>query len=372
MRKLLITLLLAITPAFAQLNHPHHFDRKIEFPDVPGYKTLKCDFHQHTVFSDGSVWPNIRVQEALKDGLDAVSLTDHIEYQPHKDDIPHPDRNRSYQIALEEAKDHDLIVVNGSEITRSMPPGHANAIFLKDSNALVTDDPLDAFREAKKQGAFIFWNHPHWERQAPDGIAKLTEMHHQLIREGLLNGIEVVNNVTYSDEALQIALERNLTIMGTSDIHGLVDWQYDVPKGGHRPITLVFAKENSAESIKEGLEQRRTVVWFNNLLIGRDAMVVPLIDQCLIVKKATYIDETTIVTVSIENDSDVEFILENQSPFTFHGNADLITLKPHSTTDIKVKTREKLSSLNLTFSVLNAVTAPARHPSISLEVNVTE
>jgi len=32
-----------------------------------------------------------------------------------------------------------------------------------------------------------------------------------------------------------------LTIIGTSDIHGLIDWQYNVPQGGHRPITLVFA-----------------------------------------------------------------------------------------------------------------------------------
>ena len=30
---------------------------KINFPDIPGYQTLKCDLHIHTVFSDGSVWP---------------------------------------------------------------------------------------------------------------------------------------------------------------------------------------------------------------------------------------------------------------------------------------------------------------------------
>lgn len=29
----------------------------IQIPDVNGYKILKCDFHQHTVFSDGMVWP---------------------------------------------------------------------------------------------------------------------------------------------------------------------------------------------------------------------------------------------------------------------------------------------------------------------------
>ncbi len=59
--------------------------------------------------------------EALRENLDVISLTEHLEYQPHKDDIPHPDRNRSYALALEEARDHELLIVHGSEITRSAP-----------------------------------------------------------------------------------------------------------------------------------------------------------------------------------------------------------------------------------------------------------
>ena len=27
----------------------------VRLPDLPGYRTLKCDFHIHTVFSDGLV-----------------------------------------------------------------------------------------------------------------------------------------------------------------------------------------------------------------------------------------------------------------------------------------------------------------------------
>ena len=37
---------------------------------------------------------------------------------------------------------------------------HFNAIFLSDSNPLEQTDYRDAFIEAKKQNAFIFWNHP--------------------------------------------------------------------------------------------------------------------------------------------------------------------------------------------------------------------
>ena len=58
------------------------------FPDIPGFKTLKCDFHMHTVFSDGNVWPTVRVDEAVREGLDVIAITDHIEYQPHRLDVP--------------------------------------------------------------------------------------------------------------------------------------------------------------------------------------------------------------------------------------------------------------------------------------------
>lgn len=61
--------------------------RAIHFPDLVGYQTIACDLHMHTIFSDGQVWPPVRVVEAWRQGLDAISITDHIEYQPHKDDV---------------------------------------------------------------------------------------------------------------------------------------------------------------------------------------------------------------------------------------------------------------------------------------------
>jgi 3',5'-nucleoside bisphosphate phosphatase len=41
----------------------------IRLPDIPGYITLKCDFHMHTVFSDGHVWPSFRVNEAERESV---------------------------------------------------------------------------------------------------------------------------------------------------------------------------------------------------------------------------------------------------------------------------------------------------------------
>ncbi|HFA49921.1 MAG TPA: PHP domain-containing protein [Bacteroidetes bacterium] len=353
---------------FSQIAHEHVHDRAIHFPDLPGYRTLVCDFHQHTVFSDGSVWPDIRVGEALRDSVDAISLTEHLEYQPHKKDLPHPDRNRAYELAEKSARPYGLIVVKGAEITRRMPPGHCNAIFIEDANKLLIEDSLEVFKEAQRQGAFTFWNHPNWIAQYADGIARLTGFHKKLLAEGLLQGIEVVNDLTFSDEALQIALDYNLTIMGTSDIHGLVDWQYGIPEGGHRPVTLVFAKEKTAAAIKEGLQKRRTVVWFNNTLVGREEWLSPLIGASVSVEKSFYQGAAAIMEVHLKNDSDVEFILRNESGFGLHNGHGIVQLHPNTTTKIEVKTLEQLEAFTLKFRVLNAVTAPRANPVLEMEV----
>ena len=97
------------------------------FKSVPGSHWVSTDLHIHTVFSDGAVWPSIRVEEARREGLDLIAMTEHLEYQPHSDDIPHPNRNRSFIIAngMIQAGEQ-LQVINGSEITREMAPGHIN------------------------------------------------------------------------------------------------------------------------------------------------------------------------------------------------------------------------------------------------------
>ncbi|MEM8487238.1 MAG: Sb-PDE family phosphodiesterase [Bacteroidota bacterium] len=364
----LLALLLAQTPALAQ--HSHEHGRVITFPDIPGYQTLLCDFHIHTVFSDGSVWPNIRVQEAIRDGLDAISLTEHLEYQPHINDIPHPDRNRSHHIATEVAEGHDLIVIQGAEVTRDMPPGHSNAIFITDANKLMMDDPFDVFREVKRQGGFVFWDHPNWTAQRADGVATLTDMHRQLIEEGLLHGIEVVNDHTYSDEALAIAYAHNLTVVGTSDIHGLVDWQYEVPEGGHRPLMLVFAEERSEAGIKAAMQTGRTAAYYRNQLIGKGAYLVPLLEASLVVEEAWYGGDATVLSVVLKNNSDMPMMLKNTTDYTLHNSTGIVQVPAHHEETVQVKTVERVRELSLTFEVLNAITAPSTTAHIEIPVTV--
>jgi hypothetical protein len=343
--------------------HSHALGTSLQFPNIPGYQTLKCDFHQHTVFSDGDVWPSIRVKEALMDNLDAISLTEHIEYQPHLGDIPHKDRNRSFQIAVKEAKDHDLIIVKGSEITRAMPPGHSNAIFIEDANKLIATDYKDAFKAAHNQNAFVFWNHP-YETNKNDNISVLFDANKQLMDSGWVHGIEIVNTHTYSKEALQIAFDKNLTLMGTSDVHGLIDWDYKLEPKGHRPITLVFSKDRTQENIRQALFDHRTVVHYDNTLIGRDSLLIPLINSCLVIKKAYYEPKSLVLSVVLENVSSCDFILQNLSPYSLVESTDIIQLNGKESVTLHFRTKEKLKQMDWDFNVLNAVNAPNSHPTI--------
>lgn len=370
--KLLLILSFASAVSVAMGHIASEDSRKLVFPDVPGFHTLKCDLHMHTVFSDGNVWPGIRVEEALRDGLDAIAITDHLEKLKHGKDIPMPDRNRSFEVARQAAEGSDLIVIRGTEITRSMPPGHGNAIFITDANAVKVEDPVESYRAAHSQGAFVFWNHPMWINQAADGIAKLSSMHRELIADGLLQGIEVVNDVTYSDEALQIALDNNLAIMGTSDIHGLIDWQYDVPNGGHRPLTLVLAREHSASGIRDALEERRTVAVIDDTLIGRPEQVVPVVNASLVAMSAEYRDKnnSSVAIVTFRNASSVSYILENVSDYNFQTHGDVIALPAMDDTAIQVKTLIRRTNFDLKFRALNVITAPGQHPEITIPVTV--
>ncbi len=339
MPKTLVLLLCIVIhfTALAQGGHPMH-TRAVIFPDIPGYTTVTTDLHIHTVFSDGKVWPSIRVKEAIRDSLDVISITDHIEYLPHKKDIPPADRNRSYEEAERTARNTDLIIVRGTELTRELPPGHSNALFLEDVNPFELADPQDQFEEARRQGAFVFWNHPSWEGQQKNTIAVLTAEHEALIRDGLLHGIEVVNGDMYSEHALQIALDNDLTIMGTSDVHELVDWDYDIENGGHRPSTLVFATERSTDGVKEALFDRRTVVYYQDFLIGREEYLVPLLDAMIQVKDVHYPDNAEVMSVTLSNNSSCNLILANRSEFGFHKSSDVVLLPHHGEETILVQT----------------------------------
>ena len=394
-------------------------ERTIEFPDTAAYETVVLDLHTHSVFSDGHVWPTVRVAEALYDGIDGLAITEHLEWQPHLTDIPHPDRNRAAEEAARAASGHSLLVIPGVEITRRDDVGHINAVFVEDANALVdrlptldhapehlfdsraaaeafavassptyrgahtierdgrewwvpfADEPTyftlinyvagesrdarEVLQAARRQGAFSFWNHPGFA--SPN--APLPEFHREAVLADLLHGVEIANGATYYENAFRLALEHDLALIGTSDIHELIDWAFEPHRGGHRPVTLAFAASKSAADIQAALEAKRTVVWWRNTLLGRDRDMRPLVTASIVLESVNAWANGNGLNLVIDNRSDVEWLLAPSGDAKFVRQAGIVRLAPNEKTNLSVwLDTDGRTSVDLPFTVTNALVAP--------------
>lgn len=281
---------------------------QVFFPDLPGYVTLRCDFHTHTVFSDGSVWPTVRVEEAWRNGLDAIAISDHIEYTPHKSDIP-INYGRSSEIARAAAEPLGILVIRGAEITRGEPPGHLNAIFLTNTAALDQKDYRVAIKNAVDQGAFLFWNHPGWKQ--PGRKAVWYAEQGEFLANGWLHGIEVLNGTDYEAGPHQWCIEKKLALVGNSDVHGPISFEYSGAPGDHRPMTLVFARGRTEQDIREALFARRTAIFGGASIYGAAEFLEPLFAGSIqIVEPMAQVRGKARTSVQILNRAPLDFLLE--------------------------------------------------------------
>ncbi len=359
-------LLLLVAPAVAK-------ERKaLRFPDLPGHVTLVCDFHLHTVLSDGTVWPAVRVEEAWREGLDAIALTEHLEARHKRQEVT-GSCNASFDKAAARAQELGLILIKGGEITRSMPPGHFNAIFLNDADALAVDDWRQALKAAIDQGAFVFWNHPGWRQ--PGTVPVWYQEHTELLEKGWLHGIEVVNAREYYPEVQAWCAKKRLTLVGNSDAHDPVAMEYDQAAGEHRPLTLVFARRRSADAIKEALWARRTAVYWENLLIGEARYL-----QVLFAKGGTVMPERLNLVQGRSTDLQVhnrlplalELVAEESNSLL--AAPDKLILPAERTTLVRVRAPQTVDqgtkSVSLRYRVENLRVAPGRGLAVTLPVKL--
>lgn len=334
----------------------------IRIPNIPGYTTLKCDLHMHTIFSDGDVWPTVRVHEAYYEGLDVIAISDHIENEPRKKYIG-GDGNAPYEIAHPEAEKYNIMLIKAGEITRSMPPGHINALFLDDVSKLDTENYMDAIQEANKQGAFLMWNHPAWPQVREHKNKGFWEVHKEMLSKGWLHGIEVFNMEESFPEAMDWCAENNLAFMASSDVHKVASYDFDYNKY-LRPMTLVFVNEPSQEGVKEALFAKRTVAFFTDHLAGPENLLRELFNASLVVKKPFRIQGNK-AFFQLENPTDLCIVLQNESP---EANAPKeITIRPGSSVIVSCALQN--GKAELPYKVANFLVGKDKALSVILSIN---
>lgn len=362
---------------------PMTAQNKIVIPDTKDYLVLTGDMHMHTIFSDANVWPDTRVEECYVEGVEVLCITDHMEAR-HKrmvnQGLFNCDRNKSYEIAAKRGKELGVTVIHGGEVTRRMPPGHFNVLFIDDVEPIAEVDDsytdhikggMAALGEAKKQGSFNVWNHPHWAAQSPEG-AKWQDGHTKIFEAGLMDAIEVYNSCDgFSMEAFQWCIDKNLALICGTDAHKPMFMHLNGNAGELRPVTLIFAKENSVEGVKEALNARRTAIFADGRVYGSPELLKMLVDACLEVVSVTQSGNTTRVT--LKNNSSIPMILTKgeggeQAAYTSFNIIDPFETHTYGCTGLEYKTPVAVDEFVLSFDFENFYTAPGQHFNYRINV----
>ena len=322
----------------------------ISIPDIDGYKTFKCDFHTHTVYADAHVSPEGRVQEDWYDGLDVMAMTEHVGV--HKTGIDMPDRNVPIVKAKAEGAKFGMIVIPGVEITRAKPFGHMNFLFVKDANVFSEDRYLtdkdgeyltdelgrkinndetlqDDIAAALEQDCFIQWNHPGW----PDRKCDMYDIHKDMLAKGQIHAVEICNHQEWYPKVLDWFDEYHIPMTANTDQHSPIDYNY-----GHviRPMTLVFAKDYTMESIREAMFAGRMVAFWDQTLAGDATWLEQLVHHSLQVR----VIDAAKGRIEVTNISDIRF----ETMYGTHMNP--VILYPRSAIIMTVKKGQKIEFLN--------------------------
>lgn len=385
---LLLALLVAFAPLYAQKNPDLRYlpKRPVQraemiLPQVKGYNIYKADFHVHTSYSDGQVSPKGRVTEAYYDGLDIISITDHIEYRPYEQNMLRA--TRGYHKELPEAKnfrishkaaDKDgiladlnvpydeakkpgerlgMLVIPGVEITRHPDKiGHFNALFIKDANTIYDPDPEQSIRNAKAQGALIMHNHPGWRRKTVD----MNDFHKKIYEAGLIDGVEIVNGGSFGSKLIKRCLDNKLFMAAATDIHATTASIF-AQRDYFRTCTFVLAKELNEKEVRKALEKNRTLAYAYDNVMGEQSLLEEFFHSAVSMNVA-YVSSKGDRTVVLTNTSSIPYTLRR-------GNkGGGFVLGAFHSTSFKVAKGQDLK-----LSVLNLWTADEAHPK-GMHLNV--
>ena len=350
---------------------------EIILPKVNDYLVLKSDLHIHTVYSDGNVTPEYRVQEAWTDGLDVMAITDHVEYRRWegqmvtflKGYMPEgtkaentnlvgkkadergilSDLNLPCRVAKSSAEQYGLILIPGIEITRDpLTIGHYNALFVKDANTIYDADPIVSIKNAREQGAIIVQNHPGWRRKN----LEVLEFEQKVYADDLIDGVEIMNGSEFYPTVVDRASEKKMFMSANTDIHGTTARDY-TSVGQLRDMTLILAKDKSLDSVKEALMARRTLAYAYGSIAGEEQLVRDFFNAC-ITYETLFEKDGKQRKVRMSNPTSMTFVLN------FGGNP--VQLRPFTSRDVTVN-----KGKDVTFTVENLwVPGEKNHPEFKL------
>jgi hypothetical protein len=200
------------------------------------------------------------------------------------------------------------------------------------------------------------WNHPGWRQK--NEIPIWYDEQTRLYKEGHMNGIELVNERSFYPLALQWCVEKNITMLGSSDIHSPTGMFYDLSLNDQRTMTLVFATAKTEEAVREALFSGRTAVYTGEMLIGKKEFLTQIFQNSIeVVNYEADITTEDTYNIQIANKSEIPFKLVSAEQPRGIEYPEEITLYPERTVFMQIKiSRQALNNpagIKLPYVVIN-------------------
>ena len=109
---------------------------------------------------------------------------------------------------------------------------------------------------------------------------KMTEFEEKVYAENLIDGIEIMNGPEFYPSAVNRAKEKGLFMAANTDIHATTAATYG-SQNAQRNMTLILARDNSPEAVKEALKAHRTLAYAYGSLAGDEQLVRELFKACV-------------------------------------------------------------------------------------------
>jgi len=255
--------------------------------------TLLCDFHIHTICSDGSLSPIEVVRLHGDQGFDVISITDHVYgreeilgrlgrrlWPERKNFIVTEEDFPGYLSALKEAREYaweeyQMILIPGAEICRDrfFRPFYGIHIVIIDIQQYINPElpPLEILKEGKRQGAVTVVAHPYpyWAHLLHPVRGTLYGLRNKDELSPFVDGWEIGNQRRIYQNTANLPG----ALLGASDFHVIADI-----RGWKTAITC----KKDKEAVKEALRENRGVEPFffqpkEGSLIGQEKKYDPFV-----------------------------------------------------------------------------------------------
>lgn len=228
------------------------------------------DFHSHTIYSDGLEDPKLVLESAIRQKLDFIAITDHNSYKG----------SVIGQICAQE-NSFPITVINGEEYSSTFTNMHIISLGAKQplpNELYMFDVPqnenihtayeytCELVEQIHKNGGISVMCHPLWKPFASDGSRG--DVPHSLVKvlmeNNVFDAIEIVGGSPITDSMTSQmhycwamsygATPEKTAYLGSTDSH-----RYSVDPICGKHFTLIFAENNTQESILKAVRDKMTV-----------------------------------------------------------------------------------------------------------------